>query len=106
MGELKGRHILSPHCLRVVSLIIFFPAYLFSDLRVFFFYLRRGRLRADYKGEEGASHWATCRGGSPIRHLFSEGSALLFFKVGGFIYHASRHRDHPTVFFFFFPTLS
>ena len=45
----------------------------------------------------------TCRG-SRIRHLFSEGSALTIFFFsclsGGFIYHASRHRDHPTVFFF------
>lgn len=105
MGELKGRHILSPHCLRVVSLIIFFflRIYFRTCEFFFFFFLRRARLRADYKGEEGASHWETCRGGRPFVICSAKVQRFFFLSLGGFIYHASRHRDHPTVFFVLLP---
>lgn len=105
MGELKGRHILSPHCLRVVSLIIFFflRIYFRTCEFFFFFFLRCARLRADYKGEEGASHWETCRGGRPFVICSAKVQRFFFLSLGGFIYHASRHRDHPTVFFVLLP---
>lgn len=76
-GVERATHSL-PHCLRVVSLIIFFSCVFIFGLASFFLPSSRSVTRG-LQGRRGREPLGDVSGGSPIRHLFSEGSALLFF---------------------------